>query len=250
MCQRRQALIVGMDGTATIVVRKEEPNMKLLVVEDEKDLNRIIVRHLKAEGYSVDSCFDGETAIDYLEGAPYDGVLLDVMLPKKNGFEVLETVRKKGVQTPVLFLTARGETEDIVTGLDLGADEYIIKPFSFKELMARIRVLVRKTSEQRDNIYCCGDLKLDTNTHTVQRAGRQIELSPKEYSILLYLVRNKNIILSRDQIEHNIWDFEYGGSSNIIDVYIRYLRKKIDNGFEQKMIQTIRGAGYMLKCDE
>lgn len=224
--------------------------MKLLVVEDEKDLNRILVKNLVAEGYSVDSCFDGESALDYILAAEYDGVVLDVLLPKIDGLQILKTIREKDIQVPVLFLTACTDTDDVVAGLDAGADDYVTKPFSFNELLARIRVMTRKKVEIRENIYQCGDLMLNYNDRTVKRGGREINLSAKEFSILFYMIRNQNIVLTREQIENNIWNMDYEGSSNIIDVYIRYLRKKVDDGFEDKLIQTIRGAGYMLKWED
>lgn len=224
--------------------------MRLLVVEDERDMNRIIVNRLTEEGYNVEFCYDGRTAVDYLRSAQYDGAILDVMLPELDGFQVLETVRKAGIQTPVLFLTARDDTEDIVKGLNLGADDYVLKPFVFAELLARVKVLTRRKPEVSENIYRCGDLTVDCNTHRVERAGVPISLSPKEFWVLLYLVRNKNLIVTREQIESNIWNLDYSGSSNVIDVYIRYLRRKIDEKFDYKMIQTIRGVGYMLKCEE
>lgn len=224
--------------------------MRLLVVEDEKDLNRIIVKNLEAEGYIVDSCYDGEDAVIYLTTIQYDAVLLDVMIPKLSGFEVLKKIREMKIETPVLFLTARDNVEDIVFGLNIGADDYMVKPFSFDELMARLRVIVRRKPEVRENIYTCGDLTLNVNTRQVTRQGKKISLSPKEYAILECLIRNKNIVLTRAQIESNIWNMDYSGESNVIDVYIRYLRRKIDDDFDEKMIQTIRGTGYMLKCDE
>lgn len=224
--------------------------MRILVVEDEKDLNSILVKELKSEGYSVDTCYDGQSAYEYLTLEEYDGVIMDVMLPEMDGFHVLKRVREKGIQTPVLFLTARNQTEDIIQGLDMGADDYMGKPFVLKELLARIRVMTRKKLEVRENIYRCGDLVLDCNEHSAKRGDKTIELSPKEYALLLYLMRNQNQVLSRAQIEANIWDFEYNGYSNVVDVYIRYLRKKIDEGFEFKMIQTIRGVGYLLKSQE
>lgn len=222
----------------------------LLVVEDEKDLNKILVKALEKEGYNVESCYDGMTALDYLLLADYDGVILDVMLPKMNGFEVLKSARQKGADTPVLFLSARDGTEEIVQGLNLGADDYMVKPFEMKELLARIRVMTRRKPEIQENIYRCGDLTVNYNTHEVTRSGLPISLSPKEFSVLLYLVRNKNIIVTREQIESNIWSIQKTGNSNLVDVYIRYLRRKIDDDFEKKMIYTIRGTGYMLKCDE
>ncbi len=224
--------------------------MRLLVVEDEKDMNHIIVRKLEAEGYSVDSCYDGHSAVDYLTTEEYDGAILDIMLPGLDGFEVLRKVRRAGVQIPALFLTARDNTSDIVTGLDIGADDYMVKPFVLAELLARIRVMTRNTIDIHENVYRCGDLTVDCNTHVVKRGDTEITLSPKEFSILVYLMRNKNIVVTREQIESNIWRFDHNGSSNVIDVYIRYLRKKIDEDYDCKMIQTIRGAGYMLKCEE
>lgn len=224
--------------------------MRLLVVEDEKDMNHILVSKLEKEGYNVDYCFDGDAAIDYLTLADYDGVILDIMLPGLDGFQVLKKLRAAGKQTPVLFLSARGDTEDIVRGLDTGADDYIVKPFVFKELLARIKVMTRRKPEIQENVYRCGDLTVDYNTHEVTRNGISITLSPKEFAVLLYLVRNKNIIVTREQIESNIWKLQSEGSYNLVDVYIRYLRRKIDEDFEEKMICTIRGTGYMLKCEE
>lgn len=224
--------------------------MRILVVEDEVDLNEVIKKRLEMEHYSVDSCYDGKSALDYLMLAEYDGVIMDVMLPKMDGLEVLGRIRKADIQTPVMFLTAKDATSDIVKGLDCGADDYLVKPFEFPELLARVRVLVRKRTLVKENRYKCGSLIVDVNEKTVKRGDQWIELSPKEFAILLYLVRNQNIVLTREQIEANCWDFQSDNASNVVDVYIRYLRKKIDDTFEQKMIQTIRGAGYMLKCDE
>lgn len=185
--------------------------MKILVVEDEKDLNRLIVKELESEGYVVESCFDGECAFDYLCMEEYDGVILDVMLPRMDGFEVLKRARKKGIRTPVLFLSAKSDIKDIVRGLDLGADDYLVKPFSFEELLARVRVMTRKKADVHENIYRCRDLVVDCNDRSVRRGERLIELSPKEFSILLYLIRNQNIVLTRAQIEANIWDSGYDG---------------------------------------
>ena len=224
--------------------------MRILVVEDEKDMNRIIVKALQSEGYLVDSCYDGESAYDYLCMAEYDGVILDIMLPKMDGFTVLKKVRNKGITTPILFLSAKSDVNDIVHGLDLGADDYVVKPFDFKELLARVRMITRKKADVHENVYTCGDLIVDCNQCSVTRAGKIIELSPKEYSVLLYLIRNQNIVVTREQIEENIWDLNRDGTSNLVDVYIRYLRKKIDEDFEFKMIQTIRGVGYILKGTE
>lgn len=224
--------------------------MRLLVVEDEKDLNRIIVKNLEAEGYIVDFCYDGADAVYYISMAEYDVVILDVMIPKINGFEVLKRIREMKIETPVIFLTACDQTHNIVHGLNSGADDYMVKPFSFDELLARIKVITRRKPETCGHIYQCMDLTLDCNKRTVVRQGKTISLSPKEYAILEYLVRNKNIALTRSQIESNIWDVDFDSESNVIDVYIRYLRKKIDDDYEDKLIQTVRGVGYMLKCEE
>lgn len=221
--------------------------MRILVVEDEKDMNRIIVKRLVAEGYCADACYDGESACDYICLEEYDGVILDIMLPGMDGFEVLKKVREKGVQTPVLFLTARDSTADVVKGLDLGADDYIVKPFAFQELMARIRVMTRKKADVRENVYRCGALTVDCNAHSVTREEKNIDLSPREFSVLVYLIRNQNIVVTRDQIAANIWDSESESYSNVVDVYIRYLRKKMDDEFSFKMIQTVRGVGYVLR---
>lgn len=169
------------------------------------------------------------------------------MLPKLDGFEVLKKIRNKGIQTPILFLTARDSKKDIICGLDLGADDYISKPFDFDELLARIRVMLRKKVENRENIYRCGELVINCNDYSVFRGDKPISLSAKEFQLLLYLVRNKGLVVTREQIENNLWQFDNGNTSNIIDVYIRYLRKKIDDGNEKKMIYTVRGVGYQLK---
>ena len=223
--------------------------MRLLVVEDERDLNEIITKELTANGYIVDSCYDGEEAYEYLSLSEYDGAILDIMLPKLDGFEVLERIRSKNIQTPALFLTARDSKKDIVRGLDLGADDYISKPFDLDELLARIRVMLRKTVETRENIYSCGELVINCNEHTVFRKDKAISLSAKEFQLLLYLVRNKGMVVTREQIQDNLWQFDNTNSSNVIDVYIRYLRKKIDDGYDKKMIHTIRGVGYQLKAE-
>lgn len=221
--------------------------MRALVVEDEKDLNRVITRKLKAEGYSVDSCFDGAEALDYMEMTPYDVIVMDIMMPEKNGYQVLKEMREKGNRSPVLFLTARDALEDRVKGLDLGADDYLVKPFHFEELMARIRVMLRRNHGSVSNRLALADLTLDCDTHEVRRGEKRIELSAKEFSILEYMLRNKGIVLSREKLETHIWNYEYQGASNMIDVYIRYLRLKIDKEFEPKLIHTVRGVGYVLR---
>ena len=221
--------------------------MRLLVVEDQKDLNKIITKHLTAEGYSVDSCFDGEEALDYIDMADYDGIILDIMMPKMDGLAVLRQMRAEGNDTPVLFLTARVAVEDRVEGLDTGASDYLIKPFAFEELLARIRAMTRKASGIQSSTFTAADLVMDTAAHTVSRGGRDITLSAKEFALLEYLLRNKGKVLSRTMIENNLWNFDYAGGTNAVDVYIRYLRKKIDDDFEQKLIHTVRGSGYILK---
>ncbi len=221
--------------------------MRLLVVEDEKDLNRVISRRLENEGYSVDRCFDGEEALDYIDAGDFDGIIMDIMMPKISGIEVLKTIRNKGNVTPVLLLTAKDAIEDRVEGLDAGADDYLVKPFAFQELLARIRVMTRKTSGNATNIFTAGDLVMDTKSHIVTRAGKEISLSAKEFDILEYLIRNKDIVLSREKIENHVWNFDYEGGTNVIDVYIRYLRKKIDDSHKSKLIHTIRGKGYVLR---
>ena len=221
--------------------------MRLLVVEDQKDLNKIITKHLTAEGYSVDSCFDGEEALDYIDMADYDGIILDIMMPKMDGLAVLRQMRAEGNDTPVLFLTARDAVEDRVEGLDTGASDYLIKPFAFEELLARIRAMTRKASGIQSSTFTAADLVMDTAAHTVSRGGRDITLSAKEFALLEYLLRNKGKVLSRTMIENNLWNFDYAGGTNAVDVYIRYLRKKIDDDFEQKLIHTVRGSGYIMK---
>ena len=200
----------------------------------------------------MDSCFDGEEALDYIFSVEYDIILLDIMLPKKNGFEVMESMRKKGIKTPVLFLTARDQIEDRVKGLDLGADDYLVKPFAFEELLARIRVVLRKNSvsgEDSGNILKIANLTVDCNKHEVFRDEISIKLSAKEFSILEYMMRNKGRVVSKEKIEEHVWDFDYEGGSNIVEVYIKFLRKKIDNDFSPKLIHTIRRVGYILKVE-
>ena len=226
--------------------------MRILVVEDEKKINDIIVKTLKQEKYGVDSCFDGEEALDYIFSVEYDIILLDIMLPKRDGFEVLKSIRKKGIKTPVLFLTARDEIEDRVKGLDLGADDYLVKPFAFEELLARIRVLLRKNSgsgEDTGNVLKIANLTVDCNKHEVFRDDVSIKLSAKEFSILEYMMRNKGRVVSKEKIEEHVWDFDYEGGSNIVEVYIKFLRKKVDNDFSPKLIHTIRRVGYILKVE-
>ena len=221
--------------------------MRILVAEDERDLNEILCKKLRSEDYCVDGCFDGEEALDYLASVEYDAVILDIMMPKRSGLQVVEQLRRQGDHTPVLFLTARDSIDDRVTGLDAGADDYLVKPFAFDELLARLRVMTRKRGGERSNLFTIDDLTLDIRSKRVERGGVELKLSAKEYALLEYLIRNKGVVLSRIQIEENIWGFDYEGSSNIVDVYIRYLRRKIDKDHPTKLIHTIRGSGYVLK---
>ena len=224
--------------------------MRLLVAEDEKDMNRLITRALEKEGYGVDSCFDGEEAMDYLESAEYDGVILDIMMPKMDGHQVLKKLRARGSNLPVLFLTARDSIAERVAGLDMGADDYLIKPFDFDELLARVRAMMRKRSGHKTSVITIGDLKIDTGSHEVTRGDRSIELSSREYSILEYMAMHPGQVLSREQIETHVWNFDYSGGSNVVDVYISYLRKKIDGKENVKLIRTVWGTGWMIKEGE
>ena len=223
--------------------------MKILLAEDEVDLNNVVTRYLKKNGYSVDSVLDGEEALNYLEYSEYDLVILDIMMPKVDGFEVIKKLRDKGNHTSVLMLTARDSADDKVKGLDLGADDYIVKPFDFNELLARIRAVVRRKYGNSSNKLVIGDLILDTSEKSVTRAGKQIELTGKEYEVLEYLMQSKNRILSREQIKEHVWDFDYEGDSNIIDVLIKNIRKKIDIEDGKQIIYTKRGLGYVIKED-
>ncbi|HHV58571.1 MAG TPA: response regulator transcription factor [Firmicutes bacterium] len=225
--------------------------MRLLVVEDEPDLAQVVVRRLKEAGYAVDLARDGEEALDFLAAVRYDCVILDQLLPKQDGRSVLKALRSRGDNTPVLILTALDALEDKVKGLDAGADDYLTKPFAFEELLARVRALLRRSGEEhRGPILTVADLELNTVTHQVTRDGQEIKLTAKEYALLEYLMRHPNQVLSRSQIAEHVWDYDFTGLSNVVDVYIRYLRRKVDDGFEPKLIQTVRGTGYQLRAPE
>ena len=221
--------------------------MRLFVAEDELDLNEIILQKLKSEGYSVDACYDGAEAMDILSYTEYDAVLLDIMMPKADGYQVLEALRASGKETPVLFLTARDAIEDRVRGSDSGACDYLVKPFSLEELAARVRAALRISHGKSTNLLTIDDLTVDCGSHRVTRGGKLIELSAKEYALLEYLMLNQGIVLSREKIENHIWNFDYEGGTNVVDVYISYLRKKIDGGHEKRLIHTVRGRGYVLR---
>ena len=227
--------------------------MRILVIEDEKNLNDIIVKRLILEKYGVDTCFNGNDALEYIFSTEYDVIVSDIMMPGIDGFEILKRIREKGIKTPVLLLTALDGIEDRVKGLDYGADDYLVKPFAFDELMARIRVLLRRNStngnSNASNIFSIANLTVNCNSHDVFRNDVPIRLSTREFTILEYMIRNKERVLSREQIEQHIWNYDYEGGTNVIDVYIRYLRKKIDKDFEPKLIHTVRGIGYVLKVE-
>jgi heavy metal response regulator len=221
--------------------------MKILLVEDEKKVASFIKRGLEEEHFIVDVAYDGESGEFMALTSEYDLIILDILLPKKNGFEVLKSLRANGIQTPILILTAKGSIDDKVEGLNSGADDYLTKPFAFAELIARIRSLLRRTSSEKSNIIKVADLELDTVKHIAKRGEKIIELTAREYSLLEYFMRNKGRVLTRTMIAEHIWDYHFDTGSNIIDVYVRRLRKKIDEGFPKKLIHTIRGVGYIIK---
>ena len=224
--------------------------MRLLVIEDERDLNDIITKRLRKAGYVVDSCSNGLDGWDYMISGIYDAILLDIMIPELSGLELLQRLRAQGNQTKVLLLTAKDRVEDRVKGLDSGADDYLVKPFDFQELLARIRALTRRTVGQVTNRYQIANITVDCEKHEVMRGQNSIKLSSKEFALLEYLVRNQGIVLSRSKIEQNLFDFNYEGSSNVIDVYIRYLRQKIDDRFGIHLISTVRGVGYIIRDEK
>ena len=223
--------------------------MKILVVEDEKDLNRVITKHLKKNNYSVDSCFDGEEALDYISYGEYDLIITDIMMPKIDGYGLIKQLRNDKNSTPVIMLTAKDSLDDKILGLDSGADDYIVKPFEFDELLARIRVLMRRNYGFATNIIQVDDVVLDISKKLVTRSGKSISLTGKEYEVLEYLFKNKKGIISREQILNHVWDYDYEGASNIIDVIIKNIRKKLDVGSKKPIIHTKRGLGYFVKED-
>ncbi|MBE7004107.1 MAG: response regulator transcription factor [Ruminococcaceae bacterium] len=224
--------------------------MRILVVEDEKHLNAIIAEALADEGYNADSCYNGVEALEYMACAEYDVIVLDVMMPKMDGLTLVRTLRERGNATPVLFLTSRDSVADKVAGLESGGDYYLVKPFDFDELLAVVRAMTRKYSSNRSNVYTIDDLTLDVSARTVTRAGKAIDLTSKEFSLLEYMLRNRGVVLSREMIENNLWNYEYEGGSNVVDVYISYLRKKIDAGFGKKLIHTVWGTGWVLREEQ
>jgi heavy metal response regulator len=220
--------------------------MRILIVEDERQIAAFLERGLKEEGYAIDVVYNGNDALDWAAAVEYDGIVLDVMLPGRDGFSVCRELRARGSKTPILMLTARDTVDDRVTGLDLGADDYLVKPFAFKELVARLRAVTRRQTGTRSVELQVGDLTLNTLTHTAQRGERRIELTAKEYNLLEFLMRNPNRVLTRTQIAEHVWNLDFLSESNVVDVYIRYLRRKIDGDTDLKLIKTVRGSGYLI----
>jgi heavy metal response regulator len=225
--------------------------MRVLVVEDDAKIAAYLKRGLEEQGYAVDAVSNGRDALDWIVAAPYDLAVLDVMLPEINGIDVCREMRRQGILTPVLMLTARDTVADRVVGLDSGADDYLVKPFAMPELLARLRALSRRNDQHtKDAIIKVADLTLDTATRKVQRAGRPIELTSKEYAVLEYLMRESGRVLTRTRIAEHVWNFDDVNQSNVVDVYIRNLRRKIDDPYDMKLIHTVRGAGYRLEPQE
>ncbi len=220
--------------------------MRILLVEDNRRLNVSLRTALEEDGYAVDSTFDGEEALDYALVTPYDVIILDVMLPKKDGYAVSKELRGQHVSTPILMLTARDAIEDRVQGLDSGADDYLVKPFAMNELRARLRALLRREASDKSVKLQIADLVLDPASHQVKRADIMIELTTREFALLEYLMRNTDRLVTREMIETHIWNYDFVSGSNVIDVYIRRLRRKIDEPFEQKLLETVRGLGYRM----
>jgi DNA-binding response OmpR family regulator len=221
--------------------------MKILVVEDEKKVASFIKRGLEEDQYEVTVTYDGADGLKQALASDFSLVILDVMLPKKDGLTVVKELREAGKHIPVLMLTARGTTDDIVSGLDAGSDDYLTKPFAFAELTARVRALLRRSEQDRGAEIRFADLRLDPVTHKVWRGDKEIDLTAKEYGLLEYLVRNPNTVLSRAMIAEHVWDYAFDSFTNIIDVYVNYLRKKIDKDYPTHLIHTVRGQGYILR---
>ena len=221
---------------------------KILVVDDELNICELLKLYLENEGYTVFTANDGQAAVTAFQQKAPDLVLLDIMLPKMDGWQVCREIRKTS-SAPIIMLTAKGETFDKVLGLELGADDYLIKPFALDELLARLRVLTRKKGSGSTNVYTLADLTVDTAARTAKRGGRTLELSAREYALLEYLIRSKGVVLSRQQIEDNLWSLDYAGGTNVVDVYISYLRKKLELPGERKLLHTVRGMGWVLKED-
>lgn len=223
-------------------------NLKILLVEDEKDLNRSITKLLKKNNFSVDSAFDGQEALDYLDYSEYDVIILDIMMPNMNGYTFIERMRKRNFTIPVLMLTAKDSLEDKIKGLDLGADDYLVKPFEFQELLARIRALLRRLNRSHTtNVVTIQHITIDFSTKSVFKKQEIVDLTAKEYEVFEYLVRNVNHIKDKEQIRQHVWDFDYEGESNIIEVIIKNIRRKLDLENKPSIIQTKRGVGYVIR---
>ena len=226
-------------------------NGNILIVEDEEKLARVISLELEYEGYAVKAVHDGTTGLAEAESSTYDLILLDIMLPGMSGLELLRRLRRHDPYTPVILLTARDEVPDKVSGLDLGANDYVTKPFQIEELLARIRAHLRPVrGTAREEVLQCGGLSVNMKSREVERRGKAISMTPREFDLLVYLLKNKNHVMTREQLLNNVWGFDYYGETNVVDVYIRYLRKKIDQPFDHPLIHTVRGVGYTLKGPE
>jgi DNA-binding response OmpR family regulator len=223
--------------------------MKILIIEDEKKVARFLKLGLEAENHHVEIAYDGEAGETLGLSKEYDVIVLDIMLPKKNGIEVLKSIRASGNTIPVLILTAKGSLEDKVEGLDEGADDYLVKPFAFAEFIARVRSLGRRSVAEKATTLKVADLELDTLTRKAKRSGKEIDLTNREYALLEYFVRNANRVLTRTVISEHIWEYNFDTGTNIVEVYVNKLRNKIDSGFDKKLIRTVRGAGYMMKIE-
>jgi DNA-binding response OmpR family regulator len=231
-------------------IRKETIRMRILIIEDDFHLNQTLKKSLVEEGYATDSAYDGREGEEYAESAPYDAIILDILLPRKDGVMVCRTLRQHQITTPILMLTARDTIEDRVQGLDSGADDYLVKPFALHELLARLRALFRRVSAQKSGTLVVGDLTLNPATHEVTRAGTSITLNAKEFALLEYFMRHPNQVLTRDMIENHIWSYDFVSVSNVVKVYMRRLRSKLDDPFERKLLETIYGTGYRLRTPE
>jgi|SRR5208337_500265 len=229
------------------MIKADNILMRILIVEDEKPLADVIKQGLHEEGYAVDVAYNGEDGLFMAENEPSDLIILDIMLPIVDGITILKKIRKRGIKSPVLMLTARDALSDKISGLDSGADDYLTKPFLFEELLARMRALLRRSSEVKSAMTEIGDLAINMATHEVTRSGKDISLTAKEYALLEYMALNKNQVLSRTSLTEHLYDQDFNLDSNVIDVFINRLRTKIDKGFHKGLIQTLRGAGYMLK---
>ena len=221
--------------------------MRILVIEDDRRLRAALAHSLEDAAYAIDAVGDGQSGQDYAEATPYDAIILDLMLPRKDGLEVCMQLRRQHINTPILVLTARDAVEDRVRGLDSGADDYLVKPFALSELLARLRALLRREAPRKSGLLAVGDLVLDPASREVVRAGRPIELTAREYAVLELFVRHRNQVITRDMVEKHVWSYDFVGVSNVVDVYVRRVRRKIDDPFDVKLIHTIRGAGYRMR---